>query len=145
MHALQLQSAVKWNSFQLFVTASVCAFSAFFLSALFSYIPQTMHIFFCQHTNNQFFLCLFFCLIFFMRSLSLALGSCEHSFFHIYSYILRDCEMKIRRKRVLVRQHTRSRNVCTFGFWCFLSLFCSLLWGEWRTVGRGFRHSKINF
>lgn len=123
---------------------SLCLFRLFSLRTFFLYSSNYAHFLLPTHQQPVFSLP-FFCLIFFMRSLSLALGSCEHSFFHIYSYILRDCEMKIRRKRVLVRQHTRSRNVCTFGFWCFLSLFCSLLCGERRTFGRGFRHSKINF
>lgn len=79
-----------------FVTAWV--FSLFFLKLC------TAH----THTQTSFAFFLFFVLSHFLL---------------VYSKFMRMffCASLARRKykKVLVRQHTRSRNVCTFGFWCF--------------------------
>lgn len=129
MHALQLQSAVKWNSFQLFVTASVCAFSAFFLSALFSYIPQTMHIFFCQHTNNQFFLCLFFVLSFLCaRSLSRSGFMRTFFFSYIFIHIARLWNENKKKKSSCKATYAIAQCVYIWLLVFFISFLLSLVW-----------------
>lgn len=121
--------------FLLLVTTSVLPFPPFSLSltqmrtfCILNYAHFALSLPHCQHTTQQPVLPSFFVLsysaslfmLFFMRTFLLLLPSCASEWERE-----RDCEKYKEREKekVLVRQHTRSRNVCTFGFWCFLSLF----------------------